>query len=93
MITLTEFSRSATSARAGRMIYEDLALVAHLSELELSASEAQRGSQARLKAGTGENGYGLMASFRQSFERTLSLFRPHPSRKGLYLDGTGDSCR
>lgn len=71
MITLTEFSRSAASARAGRMLYEDLALVAHLSELERSASEAKR------ENGIQTTGFVLVAGFRRFIERTLSVFRPH----------------
>lgn len=34
MFTLTEIARSGAAARRARLPYEDLALVAHLSELE-----------------------------------------------------------
>lgn len=34
MINLTELARSSASARQARLAYEDLVLVAHLSELE-----------------------------------------------------------
>lgn len=34
MITLKELSRSPDAARCGRVLYEDMAFVAHLSELD-----------------------------------------------------------
>lgn len=79
MITLTEFSRSAESARAGRMVYEDLALVAHLSELEQLAAIAKRERREPSEMEICATGYGLTAGLKRSFERALSVFRPHSS--------------
>ena len=39
MITMTELAASPASARRARLLYEDLALVAHLSDLERSYLE------------------------------------------------------
>ncbi len=47
MISLAEFSRSPKSARSGRVLYEDLALVAHLSELERQAVMMKPGARER----------------------------------------------
>lgn len=79
MITLTEFSRSAKSARASRMIYEDLALVAHLSELQQIAAIAQREKQERAKSYGGWARHGLAVPFRRFAERALSVLRLHSS--------------
>ncbi|WP_282606470.1 hypothetical protein [Pelagibius sp. Alg239-R121] len=38
MITLTDLSHSAARAREGRLLYEDLAFVAHLTELDRHAA-------------------------------------------------------
>lgn len=77
MITLTQFTRSAESARASRMIYEDLALVAHLSELQQVAAIATQGKEERSKSCALRSRQGLAKAFRRSAERVLSVLRPH----------------
>lgn len=77
MITLAEFSRSAESAGASRLIYEDMAFVAHFSELE-RVSPVPDGvtedlSQPQLEAA----GRCCASGFRRFIERLLHIFRPN----------------
>ncbi|TQV70236.1 hypothetical protein [Denitrobaculum tricleocarpae] len=77
MITLSEFSRSAETARASRLIYEDMAFVAHFSELERISPVAdcvtEDRSQPQLEAAGSRcaGGYGRIT------ERLLRIFWPN----------------
>ncbi len=77
MITLSEFSRSAESARASRLIYEDMAFVAHISELERVAPIADCVTEDRSQPQFEAAGQRCASGFRRFTERLLGIFLPN----------------
>lgn len=76
MITMMEFTRSAEAARASRLIYEDMALVAHLSELERKAPIANCLTEKRPQSDFEGVGAFIVVGIRRVFTRFLHTRAP-----------------
>lgn len=76
MITLMDFTRSAEAARASRLIYEDMAFVAHLSDLERTAPTATCLEDERLQSDSEGVGAFVILGFRRFAARLLCVRSP-----------------